>query len=116
MGEGGRCSTSPAASLRRRSNTLPLRSVEFFAMPTRTPLVASLALFVLLAPFAQAQDNVIPHGQSKLPGPALSPEEAVAKMQLPPGFSVDIVAKEPDVINPTAFTFDDRGRIWMTES
>src|SRR6185437_12264313 len=37
-------------------------------------------------------------------------------MKLPPGFKVSLVACEPDVVNPTAFTFDDRGRIWVTES
>src|SRR5579864_9123098 len=57
-----------------------------------------------------------PWGQQKEPGPALSPREAMAHMQLPPGFKVTLVASEPDVINPTAFTFDDRGRIWVTES
>ena len=85
-------------------------------MPTRTPLVASLALILCLAPFARAQQNVVPHGQSKPPGPALSPQEAMAKMKLPEGFSVELAAAEPDVVNPTSFTFDDRGRIWLTES
>src|ERR671912_429220 len=60
--------------------------------------------------------DVIPHAQSKPPGPALSPQEAMAKMQLPPGFKVDCVASEPDVVNPTSMTFDTRGRIWITES
>ena len=40
----------------------------------------------------------------------------MAKMQLPPGFKVTLVASEPTVINPTSFTFDDQGRIWVTES
>ena len=57
-----------------------------------------------------------PWGQRKEPGPALSPQEAMGKMQLPPGFKVTLVASEPDIVNPTAFTFDDRGRIWLTES
>ena len=58
----------------------------------------------------------IPHGQTKPVGPALSPQEAMAKMQLPPGFKVECVAHEPDLINPTSFTFDDSGRMWVTES
>ena len=60
--------------------------------------------------------NVLPQGQHSMPGPAISPAEALAKMQLPPGFKAELVAAEPDVINPTSFTFDDRGRIWLTES
>jgi putative membrane-bound dehydrogenase-like protein len=60
--------------------------------------------------------NEVPRGQSVRPGPALTPEQAIAKMQLPAGFKVDVVAAEPVVINPTSFTFDDQGRIWVTES
>jgi len=63
-----------------------------------------------------AQNNPTPHGQDRPPGPALSPQEAMAKMQLPPGFEVQLAAAEPDVVNPTAMTFDDRGRIWVCES
>ena len=59
---------------------------------------------------------VVPYGQTKEPGPALSPQQAMAKMELPPGFKVTLVASEPDIVNPTSFTFDDRGRIWITES
>ena len=63
-----------------------------------------------------ADSAELPHGQRKPPGPALSAEEAIAKMQLPPGFAVQCVAHEPDLINPTSFTFDDQGRMWVTES
>ena len=37
-------------------------------------------------------------------------------MRVPPGFSVELVAAEPDIVNPVAMTFDERGRIWITES
>ena len=50
-----------------------------------------------------------PHGQDKPPGPALSPAEAIAKMTVPPGFTVELVASEPDIVNPVAMTFDERG-------
>src|SRR5262245_55002736 len=58
----------------------------------------------------------VPHGQDRPPGPALSPEEAVRKMTVPEGFTVEIVAAEPQIVNPVAMTFDERGRIWVTES
>jgi putative membrane-bound dehydrogenase-like protein len=58
----------------------------------------------------------IPHGQRSMPGAPLSPEEAIAKMQLPPGFKVESIINEPALVNPTSFTFDERGRIWVTES
>ncbi|MBX3412197.1 MAG: c-type cytochrome [Pirellulales bacterium] len=37
-------------------------------------------------------------------------------MTVPQGFAVEIVAAEPDLVNPVAMTFDERGRIWVTES
>jgi putative membrane-bound dehydrogenase-like protein len=58
----------------------------------------------------------VPHNQDRAPGPALSPAEALAHMKVPPGFSVELVAAEPDLVNPVAMTFDERGRIWVTES
>jgi putative membrane-bound dehydrogenase-like protein len=75
------------------------------------------ALLLLIVPaFAVAQENVIPHAQDKPPGPALSPAEAIAKMKVPEGFTVELVASEPDLVNPVAMTFDEKGRIWVTES
>ena len=59
---------------------------------------------------------VLPYHQTSEPGPALSPEQAMGKMRLPPGFKVTLVASEPQIVNPTSFTFDDQGRIWITES
>ncbi|MCA9037003.1 MAG: c-type cytochrome [Planctomycetaceae bacterium] len=58
----------------------------------------------------------IPHAQDKPPGPALSPEEAIARMTVPDGFTVELIASEPELVNPVAMTFDERGRVWVTES
>jgi putative membrane-bound dehydrogenase-like protein len=77
----------------------------------------SAVLLLLVAPaLAVAQENLIPHAQDKPPGPALSPAEAIAKMKVPEGFTVELVAGEPDLVNPVAMTFDEKGRIWVTES
>jgi len=46
----------------------------------------------------------------------LSPEDAAKAMTVPPGFKVDLIAGEPDVVQPIAFTIDDRGRLWVVES
>jgi putative membrane-bound dehydrogenase-like protein len=62
------------------------------------------------------KEEVIPHGQSQPPGPPLSPEEALERMTVPEGFQVELVAAEPDLVNPVAMTFDEQGRIWVTES
>ena len=61
-------------------------------------------------------DDLIPHAQDKPPGPPLSPEEAAKKMTVPKGFKVEVVAAEPDLVNPVAMTIDERGRFWVTES
>lgn len=59
---------------------------------------------------------VIPHHQDKPPGPALSPQEAIKQMTVPEGFAVELVASEPEIVNPIGMTFDERGRVWITES
>jgi putative membrane-bound dehydrogenase-like protein len=61
----------------------------------------------------------------KLYGPALKPQAEYAKgqstadalksMQLPGGFKAELIAAEPDLVQPMAFTFDERGRIWVVE-
>lgn len=47
--------------------------------------------------------------------PALSPEEAQKKFVVPEGFEVRLFAAEPDVINPVAMAWDERGRLWVLE-
>lgn len=44
-----------------------------------------------------------------------TPEEAAREMKLPAGFQATLFAGEPDVVQPIAFTFDDRGRLWVVE-
>src|SRR5688500_15283133 len=45
----------------------------------------------------------------------LSPTEALERITVPPGFRVQLFAAEPDVLQPIAFDFDDRGRLWVVE-
>jgi putative membrane-bound dehydrogenase-like protein len=69
---------------------------------------AALALTLLLASHASAAD----------PKPGDKPvpvKEAAAKMTVPDGFKVTLFAGEPDVVQPIAFAFDDRGRMWVVE-
>ncbi len=52
------------------------------------------------------------------PKPAERPvpaKEAAARMTVPDGFRVTLFAGEPDVVQPIAMTFDDRGRLWVVE-
>ena len=48
--------------------------------------------------------------------PFLTPEEAVAKMEIDEEFDISIYAAEPDIGEPIAFTFDGKGRIWVVEN
>lgn len=62
------------------------------------------------------EEEFVPRKQNGPPGPPLDPAAAIAKMVVPEGFSVELVASEPDIMNPVAMTFDERGRVWITES
>lgn len=42
--------------------------------------------------------------------------ETLNRMYVPEGFSVELVAAEPDLHQPIAFAFDERGRIWVAEA
>ena len=46
----------------------------------------------------------------------LSPEESQKHIQLPEGFEAVLYASEPQIINPLAFTWDERGRLWVVQS
>ncbi|MFN0197157.1 MAG: PVC-type heme-binding CxxCH protein [Planctomycetaceae bacterium] len=41
--------------------------------------------------------------------------EAARTMKLPEGFHATVVAEEPQVVQPIAFTTDGRGRLWIVE-
>ena len=66
--------------------------------------------------FGAEPDSVTPWRQDQPPNQPYSPREAISKMTVPDGFTVELVASEPDIVNPIAMSFDDRGRIWITES
>ncbi len=51
------------------------------------------------------------------PAPARTgPEQTVAQMYVPEGFRVDLVVAEPDLHQPVAFAWDERGRLWVAEA
>ena len=45
----------------------------------------------------------------------LPPKDSAKAMTVPPGFKATLFAGEPDVVQPIAMTFDDRGRLWVVE-
>ncbi|HKQ37395.1 MAG TPA: PVC-type heme-binding CxxCH protein, partial [Verrucomicrobiae bacterium] len=46
--------------------------------------------------------------------PWLSPADEQKNFHLPPGFEIQLVAAEPDLIKPMNMAFDARGRLWVT--
>ena len=45
--------------------------------------------------------------------PALSPQESLKQIVVDPGLKVELVASEPNVIDPVAIRFDEDGRMWV---
>ncbi|HVE42621.1 MAG TPA: dehydrogenase, partial [Planctomycetota bacterium] len=69
----------------------------------------ALLLLTLTALPAAPQDLVV----KEEPLPA---SEQIKKFHLPPGFSIQLVACEPDIAKPMNLAFDDRGRLFVTSS
>ena len=82
-------------------------------------IIAALTLLAMSAlTFPLRADDDHQHSRNTLPkqqhrdsdAPFLKPAEAVARMAVPGGFEVSVFASEPDIAEPIAFCFDDRGR------
>lgn len=46
----------------------------------------------------------------------LTPEESMKLIQVPADFDIKLFAAEPDITNPIAMSWDERGRLWIVES
>lgn len=78
-----------------------------FAPTDRPSLNAQTDKPMLEAP--TAQHGSVPRSE---PVPA---ELAVTQFQLADGLEIELVAAEPDVIDPVAIRFDEQGRMWVVE-
>src|SRR6266436_4304549 len=45
-----------------------------------------------------------------------TPQEEAKGFHLPPGFEVQLVASEPEIGKPMNMAFDEKGRLWITQS
>ena len=73
--------------------------------------LATAALFSLIQPAPATDDQL-----ASLAGPpAKTPEEEKKTFQLPPGFQIDLVASEPQIVDPVAMAFDEAGRLFVAE-
>lgn len=78
--------------------------------------IVALALLFVSSWACAADDFPIPPNTEKEKSAPMPPDEVVRTAKLPAGFQLSVFAAEPDVRNPIAMTFDERGRLWVAES
>lgn len=77
-----------------------------------------LAAVALLVFFANASLLIAqpagerPSGAASVP---LSPADALKTFHLPDELKIELVAAEPEVVDPVAIRFDEQGRLWVAE-
>ena len=76
-------------------------------------LGGAVALMAASAPLRAADDPYAAHIAQTEP---LSPEQERAKLHVPEGFEIQLVAAEPDIGKPLNIAFDHRGRLWVSET
>ena len=65
---------------------------------------------------ARADDKLSDSPQLVAPTEAISAAEQQKKFRLPPGFSIQLVAAEPEIRKPMNLNFDVHGRLYATQS
>ena len=87
-------------------------------MPKFAPCLTALLLFIVgCASTPQLEYFDTTNGiQSLTLQKPLQPPKTTDYLTVPEGFEVKIFAAEPDIRNPIAFSWDERGRLWVLES
>ena len=70
--------------------------------------------FFTEANFREASTTLAPNAEL-VRGERLPPAESLAKMRAPADLAVDLLLSEPLVAQPTHFSFDARGRLWVAQ-
>jgi putative heme-binding domain-containing protein len=83
-----------------------------WAVPGQAALVL-VAIAIVSGP-ARAQKPAPVQDVSTFPH--RTPAEERNALHVPPGFEVQLVAAEPDIQKPLNLAFDDRGRLWVTDT
>ncbi|MEM7317107.1 MAG: PVC-type heme-binding CxxCH protein, partial [Planctomycetota bacterium] len=77
---------------------------------------ASILILVGSTGFGQSDDSLDKDYSGELPRfEPLSPKQAIESMKVLDGFRVELVASEPLVVDPIAFAFDARSRLFVVE-
>ena len=77
----------------------------------RTLLALALCATFVHAAYEPLNDKNRPTASE----PALTPAGTAAALKVPAGFRVELVVGEPKIVQPIAYTIDDRGRLWIVE-
>ncbi|MDO1512166.1 plastocyanin/azurin family copper-binding protein [Maribacter confluentis] len=78
--------------------------------------VLGVLFFVSCAEEKQPPPPLTYTGENPRVQDPLSPEDSQKHIQLPEGFTAELFAAEPNIINPIAFTWDEKGRLWVVQS
>ena len=83
-------------------------------------LIARLLMALILVSSCAKQKEALPeltyYGEEPRVQNPLSPEDSRKHIQVPDGFEAVLFASEPNIINPIAFTWDEKGRLWVVQS
>ncbi len=79
-------------------------------------LLLSCCCWVLLSTWTLAADDADTFASVVRPTPHLSPAEEQESFTLPAGFEIQLFAAEPQIAKPLNMAFDDRGRLWITNT
>jgi len=82
----------------------------------RSVLASGVAMPWLVGSLLSADLFPAPHDTQPLVLPLPSAQESLTRLELPAGFRATVFAAEPDVNNPIACCWDDRGRLWVAEN
>src|SRR3954462_14031861 len=64
-------------------------------------------------PTADRTSQRYPGDVPRLPLPALTPQQAMASIKVPPGYHLELVASDPTIVQPVLCTWDGDGRMYV---
>ncbi len=85
-------------------------------MGTRSRLILAIIWASVVCSHSIANDTLLTAvaNQTK-PRSPVSPRESLQWLETEPGFQVELVAAEPQIIDPVSMRMDGQGRIWVVE-
>jgi putative heme-binding domain-containing protein len=109
-----RCQTPPRSSIFDTRSSLFLPDTE---APMRYAVLSVVTLPLLfLAGIGFSQDKKDPYAEHIAQTDPRKPADEQKAFHVPEGFEVQLIASDPDIHKPMNIAFDDRGRLWVTES